>query len=165
MKAPLLLSEPHRTSLRARRSRVHERVRARLFPWRLDLELARGAPADSRGDLLIRAHRLISLRTRRDLATEILAVLEEAMDPTPARHRVVRGCDVEVLVAGPLLQEIADRLARPGPVEAAGVARIRILLHDGTGPLYSETWTGKLEPALRRALKALAPRDGAPVIA
>lgn len=144
---------------------MRERVRARLFPWRLDLALARGVPADSRGDLSIRAHRLISLRTRQDLVTEIFAVLDEAMDPPPARHRVVSGCDVEVLVAAPLLQEIARQLAHPGPVDAAGVARIRILLHDGTGPLYSETWTGQLEPALERALVALAPRDGAPVIA
>ena len=165
MKAPLLLSDPHRTALRARRSRARERVRARLFPWRLDLALARGVPADSRGDLSIRAHRLISLRTRRDLVTEIFDVVDHAMNPVPARHRVVRSCDGEVLVAAPLFQEIARRLHRPGPVEAAGVAQIRILLHDGTGPLYGETWTGDLEPALTRALDALTPRDGAPVTA
>jgi hypothetical protein len=110
-------------------------------------------------------HRLISLRTHRDLVTEIFAVVDEAMHPVPARHRVVRGCDVEVLVAAPLFQEIAQRLHRPGPVEAAGVAQIRILLHDGTGPLYGETWTGDLGPALTRALDALTPRDSARVTA
>ena len=165
MMATLLLIDPHRSALRVRRSRLRERVRARLRPWRLDLALARGVPADSRGDLSIRAHRLISLRTRQRLVRDIYATLNEAMHPTYRFQRVVRSCPIEVLAAAPVFQEIAQQLVRPGPVEAAGVAQMRLLLGDGTGPLYSETWTGQLEHVLTRALAALAPRDGAPRMA
>jgi hypothetical protein len=163
--ASLLLFNPRRNVLSTRRSRASERLRARLFPWRLDQALARGVSPDSRGDLAIRAHRLISLRTRQDLVREIYATLHDAMYPPRPWHRVVDGCPIEVLVAAPLLEEAAQRLAHPGPVEAAGVARIRILLHDGTGPLYSETFTGELEPALKRALAALTPRHAHQAIA
>jgi hypothetical protein len=163
MRATLVLFDSHQRAVTARRSRLRERVSARFFPWQLDAALARGVPADSRGDLSLRAHRLISPRTRRRLVAEMSAIVDEATHPTPARHRVVRGCDVEVLVTAPLLQEIAQRLSHPGPVEAAGVAQIGILLHDGTGPLYSEAWTGELERVLLRALDALTPRFDAAV--
>jgi len=158
MMATLLLSDPQRSALSCRRAGVLERARARLRPGKLDVALARGVPADSRGDLSIRANRLIGLRTRRRLVREVYATLQEAMDPTPALHRVVQGCPVEVLVAAPLFQEVARRLAHPGPVEAAGVAQVSILLHDGTGPLYSDAWTGELERRLACALEALTPR-------
>jgi hypothetical protein len=165
MRPTLVLFDSHQRAVTARRARVREHVSSRLFPWQLDASLARGVPADSRGDLSLRAQRLISPGTRRRLVAEISGILDEAMHPLPARHRVVRGCDVEVLVAAPLLQEIAQRLAHPGPVEAAGVAQIGILLHDGTGPLYSEAWSGELERVLTRALQALTPRQAPHVIA
>jgi hypothetical protein len=155
---PLLLIDPHQTSpLRARRTRTRERVRVRLWPWRLDVALARGAPPDVRGDLSLRAHRLISLRTRQRLAAEIRGVLREAALPRHPLDRRLHPRAPEVLDVAPLLYDLADELAHPGPVEARGVAQVRLLLRDGTGPLYDEPWPGALAGCLTRALSALAP--------
>jgi hypothetical protein len=40
------------------------------------------------------------------------------------------------------------RLRSPGPVRARGVARLRILLSDGSGPCYSEVRPAALRDAL-----------------
>jgi hypothetical protein len=155
--ATLLLIQPRETAaLSARRIRARERLRARLCPARLDAALAAGAPADARGDLSIRAHRLISLRARQRLAAEITDILEHARRP-PHRLASIRPVP-GVLRAAPLLLELADQLSCPGPVDACGVARIRLLLRDGTGPVYNDD----LEPAcleqmLSRALLGLIP--------
>ena len=158
--APVLLLHPHHTApLRARRTRTRERVRARLWPWRLDVALARGVSADARGDLSLRAHRLISLRTRQRLAREIHRLLRDAAQPTHPLERQLHPWAPEVIDAAPLLYDLADQLAYPGPVDARGVAQVRLLLRDGTGPLYCERWPGCLEGALARALIALIPAD------
>ena len=47
----------------------------------------------------------------------------------PRRDRVIRWREG--------LLGLADRLARPGPVNVCGVARATELMTDGTGPLYS----------------------------
>ncbi|HTU97519.1 MAG TPA: hypothetical protein VMF14_16855 [Solirubrobacteraceae bacterium] len=156
--ASLLLLDPHHSApLRARRTRARERVRARLWPWRLDVALARGEPADTRGDLSLRAHRLISLRTRQQLAREIRLVIQEAARPARPLERRLQVCVPEVVDAAPLLYDLADQLAWPGPVDARGVAQVLLLLRDGTGPLYGEPWPGCLECTLTRARDALVP--------
>jgi len=156
--ASLLLLHPDQTTpLRARRTRTRERVRARLWPLRLDIALARGAPADARGDLSLRAHRLISLRTRQRLAREIHQVLRDAARPRHPLERRLHPGAPDVMDAAPLLYDLADELSHPGPVDAQGVAQVRLMLRDGTGPLYDAPWPGYLEHCLARALAALTP--------
>jgi hypothetical protein len=160
--ASLLLIDPHQAApLRARRTRTRERVRARLWPWRLDVALARGAPADARGDLSLRAHRLISLRTRQVLARELRQLVRDAARPRHPLERRLHPGAADVVDAAPLLYDLADELANPGPVEARGVAQIRLLLRDGTGPLYDEPWPGYLALCLTRAREALSPHSAA----
>lgn len=160
--ASLLLIHPDQTAfVRARRTRTHERVRARLWPWSLDVALARGAPADARGDLSLRAHRLISLRTRQRLAREIRQVLRDAARPRHPLERRLHPSAPDVMDAAPLLYDLADELSYPGPVDAQGVAQVRLLLRDGTGPLYDAPWPGDLEHYLARALAALTPPGAA----
>ncbi len=156
--ASMLLIHPDQTApLRARRTRPRERVRARLWPWRLDVALARGAAPDARGDLSLRAHRLISLRTRQRLAREIRRLLHDAARPRHPFERRLHPAAPEVMDAAPLLYDLAGELSCPGPVDARGVAQVRLLLRDGTGPLYDEPWPGYLERCLTRALEALRP--------
>lgn len=158
--ASLLLLHPDQTApLRARRTRAHERVRVRLCPWGLDIALARGAPADARGDLSLRAHRLISLRTRQRLAGEIHQVLRDAARPRHPLERRLHPSAPDVMDAAPLLYDLADQLCHPGPVDAQGVAQVRLLLRDGAGPLYDAPWPGYLELCVARALAALTPPD------
>jgi hypothetical protein len=158
--APLLLIDPHQTApVHARRTRTRERVRARLWPWRLDVALARGAHPDARGDLSLRAHRLISLRTRQRLAAEVRQVRRGAARPRHRFERQLHPCAPEVLDVAPLLHDLAAELAHPGPVDARGVAQVRLLLRDGTGPLFDKPWPGDLERCLTQALSALTPRQ------
>jgi hypothetical protein len=96
MPSLLLIGPDQSAPLRARRTRTRERVRARLWPWRLD--------------------------------------------------------------AAALLYDLADELARPAPVEARGIAQVRLLLRDGTGPLYAEPWP-YLAQWLTRARDALCPHS------
>jgi hypothetical protein len=65
----------------------------------------------------------------------------------PVRSAAVHHC-AEVIDA------VCDRLADPFPVRARGMARLRILLSDGRGPLY---WPGRgtLNATLRGVLATL----------
>jgi hypothetical protein len=128
---PLLLIDPHQTAaVQARRTRRPERVRARLWPWRLDVALA-----------------------------EIRHVLRDAARPRHRFERQLHPCAPEVFDVAPLLHDLAAELAHPAPVDARGVAQVRLLLRDGTGPLCDEPWAGRLECCLTQALSALAPRQ------
>jgi hypothetical protein len=63
-----------------------------------------------------------------------------------------------VLRAREAIDDLADRLEGWEPVEPAGVARVRLLLRDGAGPLYNESFPGGLQRAVRVAIDALEPR-------
>src|SRR6185437_11605986 len=161
MASLLLIHSDQTTPWRAGRTGRRERVRPRLWPWRLDVALARGAVPDARGDLSLRAHRLISLRTRQRLAREIRRLLHDAARPRHPLERRLHPGAPDVMDAAPLLYDLADELSQPGPVDAQGVAQVRLLLRDGTGPLYSAPSPGYLEHHLVRALAALTPPDAA----
>jgi hypothetical protein len=52
---------------------------------------------------------------------------------------------------------VVGRLTATGPVEVQGVARIRTLLADGTGPLYHSAPAEELRNELAAVLTALNP--------
>ena len=156
--ATLLLTHRSDTSyVRPHRSLVRERISARLHSWRLDHTLALGEQPDSSAALFLRAHRLIGPRCRRELAHEIRALPANArranhpFDPhVPLRRR-------EILDAAELLEELADRLEAPEPVDARGVAQVRVLLRDGESPLFNPGRANQLAEAFEAALEALEP--------
>jgi hypothetical protein len=53
------------------------------------------------------------------------------------------------------LYALADRLESREPVDACGVARVRLLLTGAVGPIYDRPVADDLEPALQQALQAL----------
>ena len=53
------------------------------------------------------------------------------------------------------LQAVVACLTAAGPVDVRGVARVRRLLADGTGPLYRESAPDQLRNELRAALAAM----------
>ena len=55
------------------------------------------------------------------------------------------------------LRAVVERLAADGPVDVRGVARVRRLLADGTGPLYRESAPDQLRNELRAVLAAMEP--------
>jgi hypothetical protein len=128
------------------------RVRARLFAGRLDREIEHGMLPLPGSSLAVHMARLTSVEEREALARTLRqAVAERPGDRFAARVPVPRerlaGCrDV--------IDDITLRLHAPRPVRARGVARLRILLSDGTGPLY-RAGRGSLAAELRGVLAAL----------
>jgi len=150
----LVLTEPHGIAI-VHCCRAHERVLVRLRAWRLDTALASGVSADSSAALSLRARMLIGARTRRKQSAHIRRVLQAAVRSPDLRGPAVPVCRQKVLTARPALEALAERLERPGPVDARGVAHVRLLLRDGGGPLYSRPDADDLEHPLHVALDAL----------
>jgi hypothetical protein len=125
------------------------RVAARLLARRLDRELIRGADPASRPRLAARAALLTSQSTRDELADGLDVVLSIAQRPAGRVHAQPR--PAPVLANAALLRELAGVLRGPAPLYVAGIARVRRLLTDGTGPMYASRDGIALERELRRA--------------
>jgi hypothetical protein len=156
--ATLLLTQRSDSSyVRPHQSLVGERIWGWLHSWRLDHALARGEAPDSSAALFLRAHRLIGPKFRRALAAEIRALPAAALrarhpfDPrVPVRRQ-------QVLESLELLEKLADRLEAPEPVDARGVAQVRVLLRDGESPLFDPDRGVEFAEAFEAALEALEP--------
>jgi hypothetical protein len=134
------------------------RVRARMCTRQLDRELAQGISPDSSAVLSVRAHDLIGVRTRSMLAQSIRRLLDEAAHPLRPLHFTVPICRSKVWRCRHTLVEVADRLVGGEPLDARGVAQLRLLLSDGAGPLYDHPGANDLAPALQRVIAALEVR-------
>ncbi len=141
--------------LRLQRVRLHDRLRARLRAGSLDRELAGGASPESSIDLALHAAHLCGSSQRRVLACTLsrIAVAADTRGPLPAAPV----CRSAVERARPELAAVVDRLAATGPVGVGGLARLRCLLADGSGPLYRASAPGRLRCELASALAALEP--------
>jgi hypothetical protein len=118
-----------------------------LRAGRLDRELAAGrAPATDQA-LALHAERLTRPAARHRLAAALRRLVCGERAAVPVAR--VRG-------AAPDLRLLASRLDGPGPVAPAGVGRARLLVGDGTGPLYDRSADpDDLVRAAERALAAL----------
>jgi hypothetical protein len=137
-----------------RRVRMRDRLVARIRRPALDRELAAGASPESSVALAVHARYLCRPEQRRLLArslTEIGAASEAA---AASRLRAPLALHALTRARGDLAAVI-DRLVAAGPVDVRGVARIRNLLADGTGPLYREARPWQLREELLAALRAM----------
>jgi len=131
-----------------------DRIRVRVRSSRLDRELARGASPESGAGLALHAVRLARPRARRGLATAMQRVMSLAESTSPSgRPGVVRRDTVRH--ARGELQGVVDRLLGAEPVDVRGVAKVRMLLADGSGPLYSRSTTRDLRAELDEAIAAM----------
>ena len=140
--------------------RGHARIRPRTHDGRLraarfDRALAVGVPAPAGSALAAHAARLTSVAERHTIARALRRAVRDANDDTGATqtgrvpmHRA------NIASAEALIAQVALRLHAPHPVSARGMARLRQLLSDGTGPLY-HYGRGDLVGRLRAALAAL----------
>lgn len=122
---------------------------------RLDRLLAAGEDPASGLALALRAHQLLAERSRRRLATGIDRRIASAQ-----RTSSNRGCAVPVdrdavLGASDVLAGIAERLRTTGPLPAAAVARLRLLLTDGAGPMYNACKNNQLRDVARSIASGL----------
>ncbi|MFL5859902.1 MAG: hypothetical protein ACJ780_03860 [Solirubrobacteraceae bacterium] len=137
------------------RSRARTRLRTRLRPRQLDRALASHVSPDSSAALSLRAHTLISMSARAGLAGSISQLVKEAEHSTGPLTFRVPICRAKILRSRETLAALADRLVSRDPVDACGVAQVRLLLTDGSGPIYCRPTADDLEPALKRTLLAL----------
>jgi len=137
------------------RARASARVRARMSARRLDRALAAGASPDSSAGLSVHAHELIGTRARGLLSRSIRRLLQDALCPLRPLSFSVPVCRAKVVRAQRTLEDLAERLDGDEPLNACGLARLRVLLSDGTGPVYDRPHADDLAPALERAIAAL----------
>jgi hypothetical protein len=114
------------------------RLKALIQSRRLDEELASGADPNADALRHERAAELVERRTRRRIAASLKEALAEAEAPrrpfsvrAPIARAAIRNSREDV-------EDVVNRLSGPAPVRPQGVARARMLLTDGTGPLYGE---------------------------
>ena len=131
------------------------RVRAGLLRSRLDAAIAHGTdPCESRL-LAYRAARLVSARSREELATGIEKINAAAARRPHGRSAVVEPCRDELHSAGPCLTQVVELLRSTVPVYCQGMAMLEGLLRDGGSPLYAPAWRGALKYELELVLAAL----------
>jgi hypothetical protein len=121
---------------------VWVRLRAVCASARLDRDLAAGVSPESSVLLAVRARRIVSPRSCTALAHSVRSLVGEVQEPKPPA--LVRGqlCRSNVEAVSGALRSVADRLIQPGPIHVQGVAELRTVLGDGTGPLYWSRATG-----------------------
>jgi hypothetical protein len=143
-----------------RRVRWRERLMARVRSSGLDSQLAAGVPPAISAPLSLRAQTLGQSHSRTLLAEQILHVLGEAQGAHRTPRAQVPRRRSAILAAGPELEELAVRLLAGGPVAAHGLAQVRLLLTDGSSPLYFGGASEGLRAATARAFDALHPTFG-----
>jgi hypothetical protein len=128
------------------------RLLARLCAARYDRQIEDGVSPAPGSALAAHAARLVSAREREDLTHALRLVTYDA----DGGHFTVRApVQADAVHRGEgVIDAVCERLADPFPVRARGMARLRILLSDGRGPLY-RSGKGTLTAAMRGVLAAL----------
>lgn len=138
----------------APRPSVVARVTARLRAYQFDRQLAVGVPAPAGSALAVHEARLTSLAERESIARTLRrAVHDTRVGATPLSARIPVHFN-NIAAAEDLIDAITLRLHSPRPVSARGMARLRVVLSDGCGPMY-ESGRGDLSGRLGAALAAL----------
>jgi len=149
--------QPHgqETTVRGR-IRARDRLVARWRALKLDRAIADGAAPTTDAALALRAQALVGRRTRRDLSHTLERILRQSAVPASLGPRMVARRD-RVYDAKDDLALLARRLGSATQVDARGVARVRVLLSDASGPLYWRRNKEDLRTRVRDAIEALEP--------
>lgn len=133
---------------------ITTRVIAELFATRFDKQLAAGVAPEPGSVLAAHVSRLASAGERRKLAETLHHSVCEAHSRRPRMSATIPVNRSAVAAAVGLIDQVVQRLTGPRPVSARGVARLRLLLSDGAGPMY---WPagGDLGAELRAVLAQL----------
>jgi hypothetical protein len=127
---------------------------ARVRPGHFDRLLAAGAVVEEGTALAVRADRLTSVPEREAVARTLRQCIADAYSESPFRPSRVELNASGVIAAEDIIDTITLRLHSPRPVTAVGMARLRVLLADGSGPLY-RYGRGDLTARLAAAFSAL----------
>ena len=136
---------------------MRARAIARLRRSELDAVLAAGVSPDSSAALSLRAHTLIGAPTRTCWRGGSARSSAPPTVPSPPWKPAFR-CAARLCVApGRSFDELACLLDSSAPVDAGGVARLRLLLIDGSSPFYRRAVAADLTDALLATTEALEP--------
>jgi hypothetical protein len=133
---------------------VTARLTERLFGARFDRQLVAGVPPSPHSPLAVHVSRLASASQRRALATTLRDVILEAHSRRAAVSSRIPLNRCAVAASAHTIDKVRMRLHAPRPVSARGVARLRLLLSDGAGPMY-HLGRGDLDAELRDVLALL----------
>jgi hypothetical protein len=151
-----LVDDSHdRSQLVVRRVRRWDRLAARALASSLDRQLAAGRSPESTHLLATRAAQLASVAVRRELVRNFDHLLELVERTAAAPGARVLASREAIAEAEPDLREMLTKLATPLPTSARGVAMARILLTDGTGPLFRPRCPTNLRRAVQDAIAQL----------
>ncbi len=133
------------------------RLRVCLHRWRLDRDLARGAAREASEERALRARQLVDRGTRRGLARSLRRVSAEAGRARTSRFTATVPIDRKAVAPWrEALVGLAERLEQPVEVNPRGIARVLMLLTDGSGPLYSPAPDRSIGEAIWWAADGLA---------
>jgi len=137
----------------ARRPSIMARVVARSRADKFDRQLAVGVPAPAGSALAVHQARLTSTAEREAIARALREAVRNSHTGAVFSSRIPVH-PRNIAAAEELIDAITLRLHSPRPVSARGMARLRRVLSDGSGPLY---WYGQgdLAGRLGAALAAL----------
>lgn len=159
----LLLTDPSNPSrIIVERTKLRTRLSTRVRARALDRALAAGVSPDSSAALSERARTLIGAAARVDLARSIRNVLGDARRPRDPLTPQVPLCRGKIVRSARTLERLAERLVNDEPVDARGVAQIRLLLVGDRGALFDYPAADDLEPALREMLRGVEPDESRP---
>lgn len=132
------------------------RMWARSFAARYDAEVERGVAVEAGTPLAAHYARLVSPEEREDMADALTLLLRDAALAPGEQTRQMRipTCAEAIRRSSTVIEDVRTRLLAPQPVRTRGMARLRILLADGRGPVY-RPGPGTLTAAMRGVLAAL----------
>ena len=143
--------------LAVRRSRLTDRLLARLFGASLDRQLAAGCAPESSSLLAARAQHIVAIRSRRQLARNWENLLRAARRAHGAYHPAIPVRYDSIIAAEPDVRELVRRMTAPLPVPARGVAMATALLTNALSPVYNSRSQDSLTAALEAAIAQLDP--------
>jgi hypothetical protein len=129
-------SDELRSTTAARRPSLAARVTARLRAYHFDQQLAVGVPAPAGSALAVHQARLTSMAEREAIARALRQAVHDADSGLAALSSRIPVHATNVAAAEDLIDTIALRLHSPRPISARGMARLRLVLSDGCGPMY-----------------------------
>jgi hypothetical protein len=133
----------------------HTRLAATVFAGRYDRQVEDCVPIQPGSALDVHASRLTATDQRERLARALRSAQRRAQAPSTGVVSSRIPLDRAGLTAArDVIDDVTLRLHAPLPVHARGMARLRLLLSDGTGPLFRAD-QGSLAAELRGVLAAL----------
>ena len=130
------------------------RLQARFLAGRLDRDIEAGLLPEPGSALALHMARVTSVEEREGLARSLRHALSDPGDHGRVVPMRVPVHPQRVAACHDVIDDITLLLHSPRPVRARGMARLRMLLSDGRGPLYRHG-CGSLAAELRGVLAAL----------